>query len=269
MSYTNIDLVRHHLVTAFAQYDQVHDQSVILTDDSSVTFYAGGVEESSVKVKSVKTNELTRQSITLNTITLISTSPIVPGSVVVADTSSLGRIYVENVDYVVNYATGQINIGEDGSLSLGMSVTIWHLPFTSYSEGVDFRLDGNAGTFERMSGGAIAPYEQLWLDYTPLNAGYDDTVLTNAVTEANGIVSNEVDPDQQFGADSSLQAAATYRALEIVCLAAATRQLSSRPDTDRAAQVWMKLADSFGIRSAQLIKTFRPPVAGPANPTRS
>jgi hypothetical protein len=75
-----------------------------------------------------------------------------------------------------------------------------------------------------------------------------------------------VDPDRQFGADPALQAAATYRALEIICRAAAARELSSLRGEDRTAIAWMKLADAHAERSEHLLRLFRPPYAGPSAP---
>jgi hypothetical protein len=78
-----------------------------------------------------------------------------------------------------------------------------------------------------------------------------------------------VDPDSQFGADPVLQASATYRALEIICHAAAARELSSLRGEDRTAVAWMKLAETYATRSEQLLRLFRPPYTGPTAPVHS
>ena len=86
---------------------------------------------------------------------------------------------------------------------------------------------------------------------------------------ANGMVENEVDPDRQFEVDPTLSAAATYRALEIVCRAAAGRELASLRGGDRIAGAWIKLAEDYFARSGLLLRSFRPPYDGPRTPTRS
>jgi hypothetical protein len=96
-----------------------------------------------------------------------------------------------------------------------------------------------------------------------------DEIVENAVALANGMVESEVDPEREFEANARLSASATYRALEVVCRAAASRELASQSGTDKVASVWIKLADDYGGRSDQLLNAFRPPCAGPRNPQRS
>jgi len=86
---------------------------------------------------------------------------------------------------------------------------------------------------------------------------------------ANGMVETEVDPNREFEVDPTLSAAATYRALEIVCRAAASRELAASRSGDRVASVWIKLADGYSERSELLLRGFRPPYESPRNPVRS
>jgi len=85
--------------------------------------------------------------------------------------------------------------------------------------------------------------EAVWLDYQPVYVSVADEIVDNAVAMANGMVENELDPDRQFEVDPTLAAGATYRALEIVCRAAASRELSAQRGGDRMAATWLKLAD--------------------------
>ncbi len=270
MSYTNVDLVRHHLVSAFPAQDKVLDQSVILEGSDYVTFFNGAVEQSSLTVKSLQSNTQTRATVTLNSErTSVDSMPLVRGSVVVASDSSLGTIYVENIDFIIDYTLAELLIKSGGALSAGQTVPVWYQNYLLYTVGSDYQLDADRGQIKRLSGGGIASGETVYLDYSPVFKSFNDEILNNAVLEANGLIEKEVDPNGQFGADPVLQACATYRALEIICRAAAARELSSLRGEDRTALAWMKLAEMYAVKSDQLLRSFRPPLDGPTTPVHS
>lgn len=269
MSYTNVDLVRHYLVAPFPAQETIYDQAVIL-ESGYVTFFNGPVEQSSTLVKSLQSNTPTRTSVTLNSQTTpLGASPLARGSVVVASDSSLGTVYVENVDYVIDYSQGKLLIKEGGDLNAGQSVTVWFQKYFVYSPDSDYQLDADSGRIKRLGGGDIASCETVYLDYAPLYKSFNDEILARAVLEANGVVEREVDPEGQFGADPVLQAGATYRALEIICRASAARELSSLRGEDRTALAWIKLAEVYASRSEQLLRSFHPPFEGPTAPVYS
>ncbi|MFQ6008093.1 MAG: hypothetical protein ACE5K8_03990 [Candidatus Zixiibacteriota bacterium] len=270
MSYTNIELVKHHLVSDFPAQERIQDQTVVLEGGDYVTFFNGAVEESSVTIKSIQSNELTRATVTLGSgRTSLASSPLVRSSVVVASDSSLGTIYTENVDYIIDYAEADLIIKSGGSLSAGQTVTVWFLTYFVYAVGSDYQVDADSGRLKRLGSGAIASGETVHLDYSPVYKSFNEEMLNNAVLEANGLIEKEVDPDGQFGADPVLQASATYRALEIICRAAAARELSSLRGEDRTAVAWMKLAEAYAERSDRLLRLFRPPYTGPTAPVHS
>jgi hypothetical protein len=194
---------------------------------------------------------------------------VVPGSLVAASDSSLGTVYVENVDYVVDYGGGILTAKAGGALGSNSQVTVWFFPYALYQEGTDYALDSEGGRLKRLTSGSIAGGETVWLDYSPIYVSVADEIVENAVAMANGLIESEVDPERQFEVSPTLSAAATYRALEIVCRAAATRELASQRAQDKAASVWIKLADDYAGRSDLLLRSFRPPYSGPRTPARS
>lgn len=270
MSYTNVELVRHYLTAAFPTQERIYDQPVILEDSDYVTFFNGAVEQSSLMAKSLQSNEPTRVTVTLSSgTTSLASSPLVRGSVVVASNSSLGSVYIENVDYIIDYALADLIIKGGGALSTGQTVTVWYQNYFAYTAGSDYQVDADRGRAKRLSGGDIASGETVYLDYSAVYKSFNEEILNNAVLEANGLIEKEVDPDGQFGADPVLQACATYRALEIICRASAARELSSLRGEDRTAVAWMKLAETYAARSDQLLRSFRPPFDGPTAPVHS
>ncbi|MFQ5453186.1 MAG: hypothetical protein ACE5D6_03255 [Candidatus Zixiibacteriota bacterium] len=269
MSYTNVELVKHYLELSFPIQTRVFDQTVVLENDDYVTFFGGSIDESSLKVKSLRNNDLIKMNLTLDSSTVsLSSTPLVIGSVVVASDSSLGTIYIENEDYVIDYSYSKLIIKSNGTLSIGMTVTVWYLEYYIYSSG-DYQVDSSKGAVKRKANGNITTGERVYLDYTPVYTSYTDEILNNAVIEANGLIEQAVDPKKQFGADPVLQSTATYRALEIICRASASRELSSSKSDDRTALAWMKLADHYAQRSEHLLGSFRPPFENLSTPTHS
>jgi len=270
VSYTNIDQVRHHLPSAGIVAERISDQKFTLSGNDYLTFYGGAVEDTSLLVKSVRNEALQRQTVTLAAEgNVLAAGPLVPGSVVVASDSSLGAVYVENSDYSVDYAAARLTVKDDGELSAGQTVAVWIALFTVYTSGVDYQVNFEKGEIRRLAGGDIASGETVYLDYRPVYRSFSDEILKNAVMEANGTVEREVDPEGQFGADPALVSAATCRALVIICRVAATRELTVAPGSERKAQIWLQLAETYAGQGDKLLKSFRSPYVGPSAPVKS
>lgn len=270
MSYTNADQVRHHLVIPFPIQTEVVDQTVVMPETDYLRFYGAALEAASFRVKSVQSGSPTRSDLTLSGgSAILASGPVVAGSVVVASDSSLGTVYQENVDYIIDYPGGVLTTKSGGALSASQVVTVWTVPYNLYVAGTDYSLKADTGEVKRLPSGAIAAGETVQLDYTPVYVSVTDEIVANGVTMANAMIESEVDPDRQFEVDSSLTAAATYRALDIICRASASRELASGRSNDRVAIAWLKLADDYASRSELLLRNFRPPYTGPKNPVHS
>jgi hypothetical protein len=254
----------------FPVLDQVCDAPVVMRATESMVFCAGSVQESSVVVKSLRDGDQVRRTVVFSSgeATLQGELPV-PGSLVVGSDSSLGRVYVENSDFVADYASGALRLKDGGVIASGQTVVVWYVPYVVYHADVDYRLDAEKGMISRMSGGSIADGETVFIDYVPLQAGFDDDVIAVAVREANGQIERDVDPGKEFGADSVLVSAATYRALSIVCRTAAARELAGPRGMDRIASGWLKLGEDYSGMADRLLRDFRAPLIGPSSPTRS
>ncbi|RKX22968.1 MAG: hypothetical protein DRP45_10970 [Candidatus Zixiibacteriota bacterium] len=270
MSYTSAELVSHHLIVPFPIQEQIVDQALTLAGVEYILFFGGAVDSTTIKVKSISSNVPTRAVCTLESGGIVfSSQPVVRGSVVVASDSSLGTVYTENLDYVVDYAAGSLTTKSGGAIGQSQQITLWYIPFTLYEQGSDYSLRSDQGLVRRLNGGSIASGETVFLDYTPVYASFTDEIVNNAVTLANGLVEKEIDPEREFETDPTLGAAATYRALEIICGAAASRELASLRGQDRTATAWMKLADDYATKSNKLLSAFRPPHTNPRAPVGS
>jgi hypothetical protein len=222
-----------------------------------------------VVVKAIRSQSPQRVTVTLAADEVsIAAVPLMPGSIVVASDSSLGTVYSENVDYVIDCAAAKLIRRPGGALIPGQSVTVWCVAYTLLESGQDYALDAAKAEFRRI-GSTIAPGETVYVDYAPLYLDLSDELVHQAVTTANGMVENEVDPAREFEADPMLTAAATDRALEILCRAAASRELSSRNGADKSALAWLKLAEGHAARANDLLRAFHPPLGGPRGPVSS
>lgn len=270
MSYTTVELLQNHLVSVFPVGEAVVDQQVVMSGLEQISFFSGSVEPESVVVKVIATNAVTRTQVTttVGRVSFVS-SPVVFGSVVVAKDSSLGTVYVENIDYIIDYATGELMLKSGGAIAVAQQVSVWYLPYSIYDSGSDYSLDSTKGDVRRLSSGSIADGESVRVDYRPQYDSFNDDILNAAVNQANGLIEREIDPDGRFGADPVLQVCATYRGLEIVCHAAAARELSRPRGDQRSSLAWIELGKQFGSRADQLMKSFRPPMNGPASPVYS
>ncbi|MBD3402794.1 hypothetical protein GF420_07850 [candidate division GN15 bacterium] len=270
MSYTSSQQVRSHLVAHQPVAQAVLNQSLVLSGADWISFYSGPVAADSLVVKGRRSGHVHRTVVTLDeTPVSFGTSHLENGSVVVASDSSLGTVYVENRDFVIDYQRGEIVAKPEGDLSAGQLVTIWFAAFHPYTVEQDYRVDAEHGQVRRVPSGAIADNETVVIDYTPVYQSFTEQIVDNAVTEANGVVERLVDPSREFGADPTLSLAATYRALAIICRTAATRSLSLGHGSDRVALAWLRLAEDYADRADTFLADFRPPPTGPKPPTLS
>ena len=270
MSYTHAELVRQYLSPIGAAGEAVHDQAVVIGESGRVRFFSGAVVGDSVVVKSVRDGTRLYRALELDSQHLpLASGPVVPGTVVVSSDSSLGRIYVENRDYVIVHGSGLLTVKAGGDLAIGMTVAVWYLPYTVYERSVDYALDEQNAELTVLTSGGLSVGERVWLDYRPVHDTYTDELIAQAVTEANASVAAEVDVEGAFGTDPLLQSAATYRALAAVARSSAGRHLGSGRGTYRDAETWLTLAGQYAARADELLRSFGPPYSNPAAPRRS
>ena len=175
MSYTNLELVRHHLEVPFPIQSRVYDQAVVLKEDDFVTFFGGAVDDRSIVVKGARSSVLIRNSVTLSESTwIVSAVPVVPGSVVLASDTSLGKIYTEGIDYVMDYGNGNLTLKEGGSIEVGQSIAVWYQAYHVYTIGADCVIDSSKGAIRRVLSGDIGDGETVYLDYEPCFVSYND-----------------------------------------------------------------------------------------------
>lgn len=269
MPYTTTEQIRGHIASGELPVRRITDLALSVETDDTLPFFGGSISAGSLTVKGCRARSHTRVSITLSSPLIFSAQPVVPGSVVVASDSSLGQVFVEAADYLVDYTAGRLVLRAGGLLEAGAPITVWYLPYTVFAESSDYHVDLETGSIRRSPSGDIFLGETVYLDFAPVQASFLDGMIRQAVTAANGFIERTIDPNGQFEADPVLGLAATYSALEILCRSAAARDLSYQRGQDRTARAWMQLASDYAAKSEQLVTTFRPPVTAMSSPTIS
>ena len=268
MAYTTIAQVRAHVLNTAPVRTDALEQPLVLVGTDWHSFYSGPVLAPSVVVASRQTDDLHRSIVTLLDGTAsLPNPPLQSDSIVVASDSSLGHTYIENRDYCIDYQSGRLTRKADGEIAINQTVTVWYRNEHRYIRDTDFQADSPRGRLRRLSGGAIADGETVLLRYEPSYGAFPDDVIEQATAEANRLIEATIDPQKQFGADPVLSLAATYAALVTICRTAASRDLVSGTGLDRAATVWLNLADCYQRQSQELLTAFQPPPARP-NPPR-
>ncbi len=259
MSYTTVALVNKHVIAPPVAPNTAITLSVQLKGSDWTSLSGGALQSGSVRVEALTQNKPQSEALKFTASQAQSaSSPIAPGSATIAIDSSLGQLYIENIDYTLDYQSGSISAVTGGAISSNATTHLWYFPLTSYVEGVDYNIDYKLGRLKRLTSGVIVSGQSLQVTFTPVTNPLDDSVYAEAVNEANQIVSAAVDPAEDFGADLNLQAAATYLAAGIVCRVAGTFALAGSTDT-KSASSWLELAESFRKDGASALDRFRPP----------
>ncbi|HVP07840.1 MAG TPA: hypothetical protein VMS71_08365, partial [Candidatus Acidoferrum sp.] len=157
MSYTSVEQIRPYLSCDLPRGDRIRDLAVTLKGTEFVRFYGGAVDESTVVVKAVRSSDHSRVALTLSSgLNQIAPNPVTRGSVVVASDSSLGTVYVENEDYVIDYDNGTLELSSDSGLDIGQSITIWYFAQIRCTSGMDYQVNAARGEIRRIANGLIA-----------------------------------------------------------------------------------------------------------------
>jgi hypothetical protein len=219
----------------------------------------------SEKIKGKEQLEPTRENISFASadVQSLSHSELIQDTVVAASDSSLGIIYVENVDYHVDYDSGEITRITGGSIPQGATVSVWYLYYRVYEKGVDYDLDYGRGRIRRKSSGAIESDQRILADYTAEYGALDDDAIVNAISEANSRIIDFIDSIHHDSNDKLLVTAETYLAVSIICGIRAMESISpSRGKTESAdAMSWTALAEMYKKEAYNILSKY----AGPGN----
>jgi hypothetical protein len=242
MSYTTIETVKKHILEKRLGPQKVEGETVRLVGVSPGQLRLPPLITDSEKVMAIAQNKPDFQTITFdsNESAVLNKSNLVSDSVVVASNSSLSRIYIENIDFLVDYDTGKLTRLTEGAIPANATVAVWFMPFRLYIKNEDYRINYAKGEIVRVISGAIYSGQTLIVDYGSESAGLDDEVIENAISEANDQVLNFIDPACSTSTDRSLVVGETYLAMAIICRIKAMENIGLG-----GSSTWIALADQY------------------------
>jgi hypothetical protein len=272
MSFTNIDLVKKHILEHTFGATNIENVSCHLLSQTPFQLPHTNLLPSSERVKGKEQNVPTQENITFSSSDTVSLShpELIPDTVVVAKDSSLGEIYVENIDYSIDYDNGGITRIPDGSIPPGSQVVIWYLFFRIYTKDTDYRIDYNKGQITRIASGEIEDGQWVLTDYTVEFSLLRDEVMANAIVEANDKILQVIDPSYSNFTDQSLVTAETYLAVSILCNIKALEVMTQNPGSTASPKAgslaWSDMSSVYREQAFDLLKKFKKDPGGLRSP---
>lgn len=265
MPFTSPDLVRAHIANANFGDADVRNAPLILSGTSPSALPHAGLKDGSVTVKAQRSNDPVRLNETLGDGWIIlSHAQLIEDSVVVASDSSLSTIYIENLDYIVDYAGGRIKRIDTGTIFDGQTVVVWYAHYHVYTEGDDFTISLASGQITRRSNGDIADGQQVLVDYTVALGAVSDDLIEQAIAESGEAVLTLVSESHHDSPAPGLVIGATHMA---VAQLARMRAASVLADTTinssiarAASQTWLEIAAQYDRSAHTFLARFANPV---------
>jgi len=274
MAFTNIDLVKKHILEH--ELGTVSKENIACRLQGETPFQLPHILllPGSEKVKAKEQNIPTQETISFasSDAAQLSHQELIPDTVVVANNSSLGEIYVENVDYSVDYDEGRITRIPTGSIPTASSVVIWYLYFRIYTKDTDYQIDYVKGQIKRLASGDIEDGQWVLVDYTVEFALLSYEVMENAIKEANDQILKYIDSSYANSTDQSLVTAETYLTVSILsnikAMEAMTQNVASGTgwQAHSLSLAWSKMSTTYREQAYELLKRFRKDPGGLCSP---
>lgn len=270
MSFTNLDLVKKHILEHPLGTTNMENVVCHLSGETPFQLPHLDILTNSEKVKGKGQNAPTQENVSFSTSDTVSLShqELIPDTVVVAKDSSLGEIYVENLDYSINYDDGRITRIPDGSIPSGSEVVVWYLYFRIYTKDTDYRIDYNKGQIKRIGSGEIEDGQWVLVDYTVEFGLLIDEVIANAIVEADDKILKIIDPSYSNSTDQSLITAETYLTVSILCNIKALEVMTQNPGStaNSLSTAWSNMSSVYQERAFDLLKKFKKDPGGLCSP---
>jgi len=271
MAFTNIALVRKHIVQYHLGTEIIENSPCHFTSSDWIQLPYISILTDSEKVKAKEQFSPTEEekSLTAEEWVDLSHSELIFDSVVVGSDSSLGKIYVENLDYSIDYDEGKMKRIASGDIPDGAKVVVWYLFYRIYQKDSDYQMDYSHGKVRRIPSGAIEVGQWTLIDYKVEYGYLSDEIISNAILEADNQVLKLIDSSYHSSTEQSLVNAETYLAVSILCgikAAEAANSKVSGGDVTASFNAWQTLSDSYRkkaylILSGYAERNFHRPVA--------
>lgn len=257
MPFTNAQLVRKHLIEHSAAGQSVENLPVKLSGTAPARLPSAPILSGSEKVKG-KEDPAPREETVLLTLAgaQLSCTDLIPETVVAASDSSLGTIYVEQVDFAVDYRAGKIRRLPGGVLSADAEATVWYVAYQIYARNTDYKIDYGKGEITRIASGVIEEGQIIYADFNLDPAFLGDEVIENAVAEAEAQTAALIDSIYIDSSEPGLSAGATYLAVAILAQVNSLESMQASPPSHQLSRSWAIMSNFYRKRSAEFLAPF-------------
>ncbi len=270
MSFTNSDLVGYHI--SFEDYyaGLKKDYPLEFADYGWVNLPGKNILPDSVILKTVGVQTPVYETVIFGTEAIdLNFANLIPASATLASDKSLSTLYTEQTDFSIDCKNGTIVAIDGGSIVAGSELSLWYYRFITFEESADFQIDYQKGRVRILDSGVVALNQTVLIDYELSPLQLNDDIIARAVDEANAVVGSLIDSERDFGADLTLQTAATYLAVSIVCRMAASADLIQSSSNRQTAVSWINLSENYRKDYELLIRNYRPESTRLNSPVKS
>jgi hypothetical protein len=261
MPFTNVDLVKKHLLQHQVGLTERENVLLKLSGITAAQLPDRNLVVNSEKVKGKEQIVPTQQTVDFasgDTVQLPD-SELIPETAVLAKDSSLGTIYVENVDYHLDYESGKISRLSSGTIPSASEVVIWYLYFRVYQKGTDYSMDYGKGEVTRLASGAIEDGQWVFVDYQVEFGFYSDDLIANAIVEADAQMISKLDSAYLESEEQNLISAQTYWAISILCNSKSLEALNQNLPGSQAkalSESWAVMAKVYRKQAEDLLRLY-------------
>lgn len=262
---TDIETVRKVVQAEINYLPNVFNERIITELFEEAQLEHHNITEDSETVKIILDGEPvadTGNPITLNDQVAVNlaSQKLVWNSVVVAADLGLATVYIENVDYIIDYFNGTIERTSAGSsIPNGGAVYVWYMPYTVLTSGNDYNINYNEGWIKRRAGTSIPSKATLYVDYQHGDTTPSDTLLEELIGEMEAYIEPRLGAGLTMESDNKeLKAAATNFVVYSYCLAAGVKELqvAGKDKSDSLARRWGELGERYLALSRQLFSKY-------------
>lgn len=264
MPFTNVDLVKNHILQHQVGLTERENVLSKLSSNSPAQLPDRSLVANSEKVKGKEQIVPVQATVSFSTgdTVQLPQNELIPETVVVASDSSLGKVFIENVDYHLDYNSGQITRLGSGSIAAGSQVVIWYLFFRVYQNGVDYTLDYQKGEITRLATGAVEEGQWVFVDYKVEFGFFSDDLIANAIVEADGEILSKLDPLYLESTEQNLISGQTYWAVSILCNIKSLEAMNQNLPGNQAkvlSESWSIMAKTYRRQAEMLLSSYLQP----------
>jgi hypothetical protein len=273
MPFTTNEIVKKHILDHHIGSAIVSNEAAQIAASDPTQLRQQMILASSETVKAKEQNIPIRETITFSSGDEVQLGhpKLIPDSIIVASDSSLGIVYVENIDYHIDYNLGTARRLTVSAIPANSEIVIWYQFYRVYQRGIDYDIDYQAGTIRRRSSGAIEAGQWVLIDYTSEYGSLDDASIDNAIAEANEQIISFIEESYRESSDRGLVMAETYLSVSIICRIKAMESLSPvrAKASGNDAQSWAAISEMYSKEAFNILSRFAGQVSTFKSPSKA